>query len=148
MVRRLMPIDVDIPVAWGDMDAYGHVNNTVFLRWCESGRIVFFDHIGLEQSHKETGLGGILASIQCRYRAPVVYPDTISVSMTIQKLSDNDFELKYLIWSKTQLKAVAEASDRIVAYDYHKLEKSRWPEAVLYKLKELNFEQHWVEDED
>ena len=36
------PVSVQIPVAWGDMDAFGHVNNTVYLRWFETARIAFF----------------------------------------------------------------------------------------------------------
>ncbi len=141
-----MPIDLDLAVAWGDMDAYGHVNNTVFIRWCESARIVFFEQIGLETCRKKTGLGGILASIQCRYRAPVIYPDTVSVSINIQNLSATDFELKYLIWSKTQLKTVAEASDRIVAYDYRSLKKASWPEQIYNSLNQLHFKQQGLKD--
>ena len=33
------PVIVEIPVQWGELDAYGHVNNTVFFRWFESARI-------------------------------------------------------------------------------------------------------------
>ena len=34
------PVAVELPVAWGDMDAFGHVNNTVYIRWFETARIV------------------------------------------------------------------------------------------------------------
>ena len=32
------PTTVTLPVQWGDQDAFGHVNNTVYLRWFESAR--------------------------------------------------------------------------------------------------------------
>ncbi len=32
------PVTVELPVQWGDMDAFGHVNNAVYLRWFESRR--------------------------------------------------------------------------------------------------------------
>ena len=37
------PVVLEIPVAWGDMDALNHVNNTVYLRYFESSRIAYFE---------------------------------------------------------------------------------------------------------
>ena len=71
------PITMQIPVYWGDHDAMQHVNNTVYIRWMEHVRLLFFDALGVSESMKQTGVGTILASIQCRYRAPVTFPDTI-----------------------------------------------------------------------
>ena len=141
-----VPVSRLIPVAWGDMDAYGHVNNTVFLRWCETLRMDLFERIGLEHCRSEQGIGGILAAIQCRYRAPVIYPDTVRAWATIEDISESDFELKYRIWSTTQDRLAAEASDRIVIYDYRQMAKAPWPEAPLVALRELEFDQSWSED--
>ena len=33
------PVILRIPVQWGEMDAYGHVNNTVMFRYFESARV-------------------------------------------------------------------------------------------------------------
>src|SRR5213595_1205377 len=65
------PIIVSWPVQWGDQDAFGHVNNTVYFRWFESGRIACFDRIGLGHAIPGTGLGPILAAINCNYRRPL-----------------------------------------------------------------------------
>ena len=32
------PVVTTIPLLWGDHDAFGHVNNLVYLRWCETAR--------------------------------------------------------------------------------------------------------------
>ena len=37
---RDFPLVVEIPVQWGDQDAFGHVNNAAYFRWFESARIV------------------------------------------------------------------------------------------------------------
>jgi acyl-CoA thioester hydrolase len=29
------PVVITVPVQWGDQDAFGHVNNTVYFRWME-----------------------------------------------------------------------------------------------------------------
>ncbi len=42
------PVVLEIPVAWGDMDAMLHVNNTVYLRWFECARMEYFSRIGWE----------------------------------------------------------------------------------------------------
>ena len=36
-----------IPVLWGDMDGFGHVNNIIYLKWCETARIELFRKIKL-----------------------------------------------------------------------------------------------------
>jgi len=41
-VKKLVHIE-RIPVRWGDMDAMGHVNNTVYFRFMEQTRISWFE---------------------------------------------------------------------------------------------------------
>lgn len=118
---------VDLDVRWGDMDAFQHVNNTVYLRWCESARLVFFETTGLIRSQKETGIGPILASIQCRFRSPVLYPDTIQVRTYLTRLGDQDFELRHELYSQAQNKRVAEVQERGVIFDYHRQMKADFP---------------------
>lgn len=121
---------IELPVLWGDMDAFQHVNNTVFLRWCESARLLFFEQTGLMKTQKETGIGPILASIQCRFRAPVIYPDTISVHTTLTRMGAQDFELQHVIHSLKLQKIVAEVSERGVIYDYNLQQKANFPVIV------------------
>src|SRR3990172_7287182 len=74
------PVVVDLPVAWGEMDAMGHVNGVVFVRYFETSRFTFFARLGPSLEGMGTAeRGWILASITCRYRAPLTFPDTVSV---------------------------------------------------------------------
>ena len=50
-------ITLDIPVRWGDLDAFNHVNNTVFLRFIEEARIHFFTDLGDEWLSDGSGPG-------------------------------------------------------------------------------------------
>ena len=44
------PVTINLPVLWGDQDAFRHVNNIVYLRWFESARIAYWtDVTGAEQ---------------------------------------------------------------------------------------------------
>lgn len=121
---------LELSVRWGDMDAFQHVNNTIYLRWCESARLVFFETTGLLQCHEQSGIGPILASIQCRYRAPVVYPDTVQVQTQLTRLGAQDFDLKHRIHSRQQNILVAEVQERGVIFDYHRQQKADFPVAI------------------
>ena len=50
------PVALRLLVEWGEMDAYGHVNNTVYLRWFESARMEYFRRIGWPEVERETGV--------------------------------------------------------------------------------------------
>jgi acyl-CoA thioester hydrolase len=71
-------VTVEIPVAWGEMDAYGHVNNTVFLRWFETARITWFEHVGFPDEAGKTG--PVLRTQSIEYQRVVKYPDAVKVS--------------------------------------------------------------------
>ena len=51
------PVIIEIPVAWGEMDAFQHVNNIVYFRYFESARITYFERTGLIAYMEQTGSG-------------------------------------------------------------------------------------------
>ena len=40
------PVTIELPIVWGDMDAFQHVNNIVYFKHFESARISYFEKIG------------------------------------------------------------------------------------------------------
>lgn len=64
---------------WGDMDALGHMNNTIYFRYFEQARISWFDAIGAD--YKTLPEGPILGSISCRFVLPAVYPCELEVTL-------------------------------------------------------------------
>ena len=42
MSEKNWPIKTEIPVLWGDNDSFGHVNNIIYLKWCETSRVELF----------------------------------------------------------------------------------------------------------
>src|SRR6478735_3294677 len=80
------PVVIELPVQWGDMDALGHVNNVVYLRWFESARMEYFHRGDLWQRVKQQRIGPILARSTIDYRLPLEYPDTVRVACTVTKL--------------------------------------------------------------
>ena len=110
---------LEVKVAWGEMDAFGHVNNTVYMRWFESARIAYFERLGVATSQVESGELGwpILARATVDYRAPVTYPDTISLEARVTKLGNTSFTMGYRAVSQAQKKLVAEGEAVVVMVD-------------------------------
>jgi acyl-CoA thioester hydrolase len=109
-------LTVRVPVAWGEMDAFQHVNNTVYLRWFETARIEWFKLV----EFKGAGGGGpILARTEIDYRLPVVWPDTIDVAIGVTSMGKSSVTLGYRVTSETLGGAVvAEGLTVIVMFDY------------------------------
>jgi acyl-CoA thioester hydrolase len=117
------PVSLEIPVAWGDMDSFGHVNNVVFLRWCESARIAYFDRTGITEKMKAEKIGPILARACLDYRRPVTYPDIIRASATVTQIGKTSFVMRYRLFSLSQATVAGEGDSVIVMIDYRSGEK-------------------------
>src|SRR5207247_10695877 len=75
LVNFNFPVVISWPVQWGDQDAFSHVNNTVYFRWFESGRIAYFERLGLAHTLSDGGLGPMLAAINCQFHRRIGYQD-------------------------------------------------------------------------
>jgi acyl-CoA thioester hydrolase len=87
---------VAVPMRWSDMDAYGHVNNVVFLGYFEMARVdLFFERASLEE---RTGLrrGTVVAEHEIRYKLPVVYsPVPLDVQIWVSAVRAAAFTCHY-----------------------------------------------------
>lgn len=131
------PITVEIRVAWGDMDAFGHVNNTVFFRWFETARIAYLEAIGFTAGGAGGGVGPILASAACRFRRPVTYPDTVVVGVRAEAVGEDRFTHRYRVVRAGTDEVVAEGEGVVVSYDYTAGRKAPIPVAVRDAIDEL-----------
>src|SRR5436309_10393935 len=104
------PVVVRQAVVWGEMDAYQHVNNTVYFRYFENARLEYFRRMGWFEFEEETGIGPILASTQARFRKPLAYPDTIAIAARAVDVGEDRFTLEHIIVSEVQQTVVTEGS--------------------------------------
>ncbi len=131
------PVIIEIPVAWGEMDAYGHVNNIVYLRYFESARIAYFMKLGLTEYREQTGIGPILATIQCRFRIPLTFPDTVRAGARISKIERDRFAIEHYVFSQNHQKIAAEGAGIVVSYDYRANTKAPLPMEIVERIKNL-----------
>jgi len=131
------PVVLRWPVAWGDMDAFGHVNNTSYFRWFESVRIEYFAALGWTSSLAEAGVGPILAHTACTYRLPLTYPDWVLLGARVDDLEVDRFTMRYQVVSERAGRVAAQGEGRIVAFDYASGRKAPLPETVRAAIGRL-----------
>ena len=138
MNERLQDFNIveEIPVRWGDMDARGHVNNTVYFRYFESSRIALFHKLKIYEEMEVNGDAPILVYTHCNFKAPVTYPDTIYVGVKITNIEESKVKMTHSIVSKKLNREVAEGEALVVWYNYHEQKKGK----ISKKLKKIMLE--------
>ena len=134
---RSFPVVAEIPVTWGDMDSFQHVNNVIYFRYFESARIQYFEAVGLMDIVEQLGVGPILGSTSCRYRTPLTYPDTVYVGAKITEMHEKRFTMEYLIVSEQHPETVAEGSGVVICYNYQKNQSTQIPEVLHHAIEKL-----------
>ena len=134
------PVRVEIPVAWGDMDAMGHVNNTVYFRYFETARIHCFGELGLGAIEQGDGVGPILHSASCRFRIPLTFPDTVTVGARVGDIGEDRFGMRFRAVSHRHSAVAADGDSLIVTFAYATGTKAPVSDALRARLLELRGE--------
>ena len=131
------PVIIEIPIAWGEMDSFQHVNNIVYFRYFESIRMAYFGKLDVWTFMEETGIGPILSSTKCRFRIPLTYPDMISGGGRVTRLEADRYVMEYKLVSHGHRKVAAEGEGLIVSYDYREKRKAPLPEELKRRIQSL-----------
>ena len=131
---------IDQNLAWGEMDAFNHINNVVYFRYFENVRLEYFQKINLFSIMQQTGIGPVLASTQCRFRIPLEYPDKITLGTKTIEIGDDYFIMKYGIFSHKISKFVAEGEGKIVSFSFQGKKKVFHPNELKNNIFNLEGE--------
>lgn len=131
------PVVIEIPIAWGDMDAFQHVNNVVYFKYFESVRISYFEKINFLEVMNNTGIGPILASTQCRYKIPLTYPDRVTVGAKVDTIGEDRFTMEYALISNKINKIAALGEGVLVTFDYRTNKKAIIPDGIRKRIVDL-----------
>lgn len=77
-------------VRWGDMDAMGHVNNTVYFRYLETARIDWLVSIGCNPGPHAPG--PVIANAFCNFYRQLEYPDQVLLKLYLSDPGRTTFE--------------------------------------------------------
>ena len=131
------PVVLEQDLIWGDMDSFGHINNTVYFRYFEDARIAYFDRIGVNENKKQTGIGFILAATSCNFRLPLDYPDHITIATRCRVLSPKKLNMEYVVFSQKHGAIAADGEGLVVCYDYTAAKSCEIPATMLAASEKL-----------
>ena len=128
---------VPLTVQWGDMDALGHVNNVVYFRYAESGRISYFDDLVDHDPAIWGGEGPILADIRCTFLDQLRYPADIEICTRTARLGGKSMTVEAAIFPVDSESAAAALSAVIVWFDYEKQATVQIPDRIRDRVRSL-----------
>ncbi|RMD94766.1 MAG: acyl-CoA thioesterase [Calditrichaeota bacterium] len=131
------PAVIRINVQWGEMDAYQHVNNTVYFRYFESARIAYLQKLNFSDPAQTGGIGPILGHTQCKFIRPLAFPDTVSVAARTIEIREDRFIMELKIYSHKLGKLAAVGTADMVAFDYQNFRKARLPQSIRESIEAL-----------
>ncbi len=131
------PVSLELPVFWGDQDAFGHVNNNAYFRWFESARIALSQRIGLLDLYRAEKIGPILASVACDYRRQITFPDTIHATVRVTRIGRTSLGLEHLIVSQSRRAVAAEGRSTIVIFDFRSNQPHPIPQSIREAIEKL-----------
>jgi len=134
---KAYPVIVVQAVAWGEMDAFHHVNNVAYFRYLENARLAYFGELGWGSRTLPDGVGPILRDTKARFRLPLTYPDTIAIGARIVEVQADRIVMVHAIASEAFGKIVTEGESVIVTYDYGRGEKAPVPGELREKIRAI-----------
>jgi acyl-CoA thioester hydrolase len=120
-----------IPVRWGDMDAMGHVNNTVYFRYMEQTRISWFEKL-LPRGEAWGTTGIVIVNASCNFLKPINYPATVEVKMYAGPLGGSSVPTYYDLIVKDEV--YADGAAKIVFIDMQEQKAVRIPDNLRAKM--------------
>ncbi|MBX3608054.1 MAG: acyl-CoA thioesterase [Piscinibacter sp.] len=116
-----------IPIRWGDMDAMGHVNNTVYFRYFEIVRIEWFERIGGQPN--PDGEGPVIVNAFCNFIRQLEFPGDILAKHYVTNAGRTSFDT-YMTLERTDAPGVvyAEGGAKTVWVDFPKQKSTPLPD--------------------
>ncbi|MCZ2341895.1 MAG: acyl-CoA thioesterase [Bacteroidales bacterium] len=131
------PVVVTLDVAWGEMDAFQHVNNVVYFRYFEAARIEFLARVGWLEMKESLGIGPIVQSTQARFRRPLQYPARIQVGARIIAMESDRVTFAHQIICENQDSPATEGQAVVVCFDYRAGQKVPLPQELRDRIAAL-----------
>jgi acyl-CoA thioester hydrolase len=103
-------------VAFGDLDAFGHVNNAVYLTYLENARIGYMREVlGIESLED---LLVIVAKVNIDFRSRASLGEVLEIGARVSRIGSKSFDLDHEVRGP-DARLVAAASTTLVTFDYH-----------------------------
>lgn len=112
-------------MAWGDMDALGHMNNARYFDYFQEARIDWLQHMNLPLNRE---IGPVLVHVACTFLKPVVYPAFIHIVSAIKNIGTSSLLMDHQLYQGATL--MAEGVSKVVWVHYAQNKPLPLPEAI------------------
>ena len=129
------PIQTTLTVRWNDMDALGHVNNTVYFSFFEAARIRFYESLNVVPTREGKKFGFNLVATSCNFRREICYPADAIIASRIAKIGRSCFHFEHAIFTNGYDDPAAEATAVLVWTDFDARKSVELPDDLRAALE-------------
>ena len=137
-MRDAFHVWITLDVRWGDMDAFGHVNNATYFTYCESARIRYFDELDLDQYREQDSHGPAIVTATCNFHRQVHYPATLEAGVRVVRMGRTSFTHDYVVLRQGTDEVVADGTSVVVWVDYDAGKSIPVPEKLKERIREID----------
>jgi acyl-CoA thioester hydrolase len=129
-----------VTTRWMDNDMYGHVNNVVYYAYFDTAVNAWLIEAGLlapaRSSRQDGEVIGLVVETQCRYYAPVSFPDSVVVGMRVARLGTSSVRYELAVFRNDETSAAAQGHFIHVYVDRETRRPTPLPPAMRQWLEE------------
>lgn len=118
---------IDLQIRFNDVDVLGHVNNTVYMSFYDTGKARFFEHVHeriIEWDRVET----VIANVDCCFIHPIYFNDEVAVYTKCTGIYDRSFKVLQVIASKKDGTVKSACETVMVCFDPEKKDSMPMPD--------------------
>ncbi|RYY37662.1 MAG: acyl-CoA thioesterase [Sphingobacteriaceae bacterium] len=127
----------DIPIRFSDLDAYGHVNNAIYLTYFEIARTSYWtEAIGWDWNTA----GVILGRSEINYLKPLTLNDKISCYVRTTRIGNSSFDVMHVLVKHTETgeEVCTTGKTVCISYDYPANKSTPIPRPERQKMIEFD----------
>ena len=128
--RKYFTHSVDLQLRFNDVDVLGHLNNTIYFSFYDTGKAYFFEHI-MNSPMQWKHVDCVIANVDCAYISPIYFGEQIQVWTRVSEIHDKSFRLQQMLVEKNtgELKSACESKQAVPM-------KEEWRRALTATLIE------------
>lgn len=118
-----------VPTRWGDADMLGHINNVIFVRYIESGRLDYLDRVLGLKFKQPIGQGILVVDMHVSYLSQVHHPTNLEVATRVSRIGNTSFDISANIYDENGV-AVVTSKAVCVWFNFALNQKQPVPQAA------------------
>lgn len=132
------PFPIKQEVYWGEMDSFGHINNVIYFRYFETGRINFFNQTGFWKDLDDEQVRIVVVKLECNFVQEIVYPKQIEIAVAIKEIGNTSMKVHHIVRDANDNNVIfAHGEGVIVGTDSNTGKSKPWSETLKNKLNQF-----------